>query len=711
MAAQVGSGKDVVTVVLLRLLAVLMTGFILHSHSQSIGVLTYIVLGILFLSNVILFLPVGGFKFDTARRNLHFLDGILLPVSVMGAGSIPAEVQIVFIISILFSMGAGWGLAPAFSLTSVIMVETYASSAGWTGFAAGSAKYVTHLLAFLGVAVFGAYISTWSRRKEREIGQMQDLLTQKESIIGGAAKTISYWMNIYETAARGVPSGVVLYDSGMRVVFVNDAFSRLIGEEPSKMLSQTPSHYLPEKLLGELGIRKKLQNILNTGEIIEPEEMVFSSNTGEEKEVIFRALPIQDESGRVEFVIAVFDDLSEIRHVHRQLMDSEQQYRSLFMNIPDSVVVFSLGDGAVLVHNQQFEDLTGCSAKELKDMNFSDFFPEGNLQTVVRKFIYQLGKTEDLSAPIEIDMIMPNGNVLDAEVVFEPYFVGGEVLGVQAIIRDITARKTAETELVRQKVQARLAIKKMLEEKRVAEELRKLDTLKTEFVSMASHELRTPMASIKGALSLLADDIKDKSQQKWLDMALKNVDRLTLLLNDTLDVAKIEAGRFRLRMMDVDLSSLVEQICKEYSIKAKETGHQLIYEEGDAHVRVYADAEATRRVLINLIGNALFHTPSGSRIEVRVFNCDEEKMGCVSVKDNGPGIPKEDIDRIFIKFYQVDRKVGEGSKGTGLGLPICKGLVEQMKGSLRVESEIDKSSTFTVCIPKNKPIEKNNLRD
>jgi PAS domain S-box-containing protein len=581
-------------------------------------------------------------------------------------------------------------------------VNTLFALSEHTDYHVGSSTYNIYLLILLFAAVLGVCLAAMFRAKEKRIEAMRDKLRKQESIIGGAADTISYWMNIYETAVRGIPTGIVLYDKDMHIVLVNDAFSRMIGEKPGELMAKTPSQYFPEKVVSELGLGKKLSHVRDSGELVGPQEIELTTSQGDSRVIMFRAFPIYDKEGIINFVLAVFDDISELRRAHSELAESERQYRSLFMNIPDAVVVFSLADGSLLIHNQQFEDLTGYSANEIRDKNFADFFPEDNLQSVVRKFIYRIGQDTKLSAPMELKMAIAGAEELDAETMFEPYFVGDEPVGIQAVIRDVTDRKTAEAEAVRRKVQTRLALKKMFEEKRVADELRKVDALKSEFVSMASHELRTPMASIKGALSLLADESAgpiSKQQRKWVDMALKNVDRLTMLLNDTLDVAKIEAGRFPLYPKEISLSSIVEQVGSEYSVKARQTGRSISMECPETPVRAYADAEACRRVLINLVGNALFHTPAGSKIEIRAYYTEEDGMSCIAVSDNGKGIAPENLARIFERFFQADRDVGEGPKGTGLGLAICKGLVEQMGGRIWAESEVGKGATFYFALP------------
>jgi PAS domain S-box-containing protein len=701
-----GTGfRSVLSLVTLRLFALVAACAVIWHFAYPPGLLFYTVFGILFLSNAFLAV-VAKESLQVTAKYLYVADGILLPLMATGAGSAATEIQIVFVVAILASTASAWIPAPLVSFLSGAAVFSVLELGSRAGYGFGSAAYYVNLFILFSISALGVYLSTVFRTSEKQIGSMREEIEKKESLIGGAADTISYWMNIYETAVHGIPSGIVLHDNKMRIVLVNDAFSRMIDEKPAELMSRTPSQYLPERMIGDLGLRKKLEHVLDAGEFVEPQEITLTTQQGDSKLLVFRAFPIYDKKGEINFVLAVFDDISELRKAHKELAESERQYRSLFMNIPDAVVVFSMANGSLLIHNQELEDLTGYSANELREKNFSDFFPEGDLQSVVREFIYKIGRDTRLSAPIELNMTISSAEELDVEVTFEPYFVGDEPLGIQAVIKDVTQRKTAEAEAVRRKVQTRLALKKMMEEKRIADELRKVDVMKSEFVSMASHELRTPMASIKGALSLLTDGSAgavSKQQRKWIDMALKNVDRLTVLLNDTLDVAKIESGKFPLYPKEIDIGSLAQQVGSEYSVKAAQSGHTISVEKTKSPVRAYADAEALRRILINLVGNAISHTPEGSKISIRAHYRDKDKMPCIAVEDNGDGISPENLEKIFERFFQTERQVGEGAKGTGLGLAICKGLVEQMGGGIWVESEAGKGAAFYFTLPARPP--------
>jgi signal transduction histidine kinase/GGDEF domain-containing protein len=241
---------------------------------------------------------------------------------------------------------------------------------------------------------------------------------------------------------------------------------------------------------------------------------------------------------------------------------------------------------------------------------------------------------------------------------------------------------------------------------RANQEFRKIDEMKSEFVSVASHELRTPLATIKNAIQLIlrgkAGEINE-TQSNFLSMAEKNINRLTSILNDILDLSRIESGRTEMKSEELDLREVIEFIFSSLKPQADAKSIQLTKEIAAGFPLVYADREKIEQILTNLIGNSVKFTPEGGKISVlaRVFD-EAGKMVAISVSDSGIGIPGDQLDKVFKKFYQVEGSLHRSSGGTGLGLAITKGLVEAGEGTIWVESEVGKGSTFTFTLPVSK---------
>jgi len=232
-------------------------------------------------------------------------------------------------------------------------------------------------------------------------------------------------------------------------------------------------------------------------------------------------------------------------------------------------------------------------------------------------------------------------------------------------------------------------------------ELQKLDKLKSDFVSTVSHELRTPLTITKEGISLILDEITGKindQQRRYLNIARDNIDRLSRLINDLLDMSKIEAGKIELKKSLVEITNFVKETCARWELEFKKKKQNFTLLKPGSKIFIYLDQDKIERVLNNLISNAVKYSCGGCNIQVELK--DEKDFVEISVTDNGKGIAKEDLPKVFSKFYQFGRTEGPGEKGTGLGLAITKELVEMHQGTIEVDSDLGKGSKFTFTLPK-----------
>ena len=267
-----------------------------------------------------------------------------------------------------------------------------------------------------------------------------------------------------------------------------------------------------------------------------------------------------------------------------------------------------------------------------------------------------------------------------------------------------------------------LRLRKVLEEKqrfvklkdfadqleRTNQELRKIDSMKSEFVSVASHELRTPLAAIKNAVQLILSGKTGEinaHQEKFLSMAERNINRLTNILNDLLNLSRIESGKIDLKFENTALGEIIEIAASSLRPHADVKSIQIDVEIPESLPTIYGDQEKIEQILTNLIGNAIKFTPNGGKILISAKPLFQDQRGgygdmvAVSVKDSGIGIPAEHLKALFEKFHQVEGSLQRSVSGTGLGLAITKGLVEAHQGKILVESEVEKGSTFTFTLP------------
>lgn len=241
---------------------------------------------------------------------------------------------------------------------------------------------------------------------------------------------------------------------------------------------------------------------------------------------------------------------------------------------------------------------------------------------------------------------------------------------------------------------------------------RELEMMKLDFVSMAAHELRTPITAIRGYLSLLSRDssstLSDQGKQS-IERAKSSTSQLVGLISNLLNVTKIERGTLNMALEKIDWAKTVQEILHDHEFGAEEKQISLKYEGPDEGVFVLADEIAMREVVNNLVANAINYTDPDGNITVSVRG--EQSSVVTAVRDDGAGIPPNAIDRLFTKFYRVKGGIASGSGGTGLGLYISRSIVELHKGTIGVESEMGKGSVFTVTLPAFDEIQYKELRN
>ena len=240
---------------------------------------------------------------------------------------------------------------------------------------------------------------------------------------------------------------------------------------------------------------------------------------------------------------------------------------------------------------------------------------------------------------------------------------------------------------------------------------KEIDRMKSEFISVASHEMKTPLTSIKNAVDLIlkrkTGDITEE-QEKFLSMAKRNIDRLVGLINDLLDISKIESGKMELHFADMDIRECVENVINTFEPLADEKSISLKTVLDPEVPTIRADAARIDEVMINLVGNAIKFTPENGTVTIdihKVKDLPDMPDGVngfveVSVVDNGIGIPEEVIDHVFDKFYQVESSLSmQNRMGSGLGLAISKYTVEAHGGRIVCKSKEGEGSTFSFTVP------------
>ena len=367
---------------------------------------------------------------------------------------------------------------------------------------------------------------------------------------------------------------------------------------------------------------------------------------------------------------------------------------------PDAIMQVD-AEGKIILLNRVAEDMFGYTRGELLGQPVETLIPQElrGRHHSHRDHYRQHPMTRAMGSGLALEGIRKDGSRFPVEISLSPSATS-DGFRITAIIRDITERRMVEERLrrVQEEYTQRLA-ETNAELEMTNRELERANRLKTEFLASMSHELRTPLHTIIGFSELLGEELEgplNEKQKRFVQHIHKESLHLLELINDILDISKIEAGRLELRREAFDFASLVAESLASVRALAEAKSQQL---EAALDVAPAVDADRLRikQVLVNLLSNAIKFTPDGGRIRVEAGV--QEASVAVSVSDTGVGIPEEELDFIFDKFHQVGATTKGVREGTGLGLAITKRLVEEHGGTIRVESQPKRGSTFIFTIP------------
>jgi PAS domain S-box-containing protein len=367
----------------------------------------------------------------------------------------------------------------------------------------------------------------------------------------------------------------------------------------------------------------------------------------------------------------------------------------LFTNMANSspIGIYIIQDGKIRYTNPKLQEVTGYSEDELVGMDsLALVLPE--YRNIARENAVKMLKGER-SAPYEFRAANKAGEARWILSTIAPIYHQGKQAALGNYM-DITERKLMEQQ-----------IKQQMEELQEAyQKLKELDKLKDSFLSTVSHELRTPLTSIKSFSEILLNYDEDRETQKeFLNIINQESDRLTRLINDFLDLSKIEAGRVQWETAEMSLPEAIKTALNATQALSIQMKLKVDTTLDPDLPTVWCDKDRLVQVVTNLLSNAIKFTPEGGTIQVKaqMLNGKEPEadsgMVRVSVTDSGIGIAPKDHESIFEKFRQVGDTLSGKPKGTGLGLPICKEIVEHYGGRLWVESELGKGSTFSFTVP------------
>ncbi|MGE5706992.1 MAG: PAS domain S-box protein [Bacteroidota bacterium] len=532
----------------------------------------------------------------------------------------------------------------------------------WIGF---SIAGMLHIFSGLGMIMF--VLETKTQELEREIRERQRVegrLQERERLLS--------------QITDHVRDLVALADADGRFQYVSPSFQRILG-------------YAPEDLLGRWIF-----------EIVHPDDLVivadaytkgYRHNTS--GFASFRYLHkdghylwvesagnlVSDEKGEIVGAVFANRDITDRKQAEEALRQSEERYRNLFEQAMDGIFLADRA-GRFLDANASACRMAGYSLEELKERTVFDLHRPVEHAHLLAD-MDKRWQGEALSG--EWSMVRKDGSLLPVEMSIN---VTSSGLG-QAFLRDISDRKKAEQEkecLLREQV----------------ETLRETDRMKDEFLSVISHELRTPLNAIIGFASLLSDGVMgglSDPQRNCIEKVLSGSDQMLRLVDDLLDYARIQAKKLTILPEWTDYPVLVQEAISLLEPLATEKGICISTEVPEGLVSL--DERRIRQVLTNLLSNAIKFTPPGGQIRVTAFR--EGDALVTEVRDTGIGIASEDLSKLFTPFKQLDMGLTRKAGGTGLGLSVCRGIVQGHGGIIVVESPgLGQGATFRFTLPQEK---------
>lgn len=450
------------------------------------------------------------------------------------------------------------------------------------------------------------------------------------------------------------------------IIEANKAAKTLYGLDNNVTYAKKPINLLygmDERAVGDL-----LTNIANIGIAVDQTDLVIGENRLT-VEIIARAFDIAQEK----YLLISIKDLSERVQYERKLEEYARNLKKFQLSVENSSdqIIITDPDGIIIYANKSLHTITGFTPEDAMGKKAGTSGLWGGLmdQEFYRQ-MWETIKTQKVTFEGEFKNKKKDGTEYDAAASITPILdERGTVLFFVAVERDITKAK-------------------------------EIDRAKTEFVSLASHQLRTPLSAINWYTEMLLEEDSGKindTQREYLNEIYRGNKRMVDLVNSLLNVSRIDMGTFDINTEPTNIVDMAKEVVKELTPAMKGKNLQL-KEEYDTIPMVMLDQKLTRIILQNLISNAFKYTPSKGVVEISVKRYDE-KCITIMVKDTGYGIPKSQQDKMFTKLFRADNVQSLDTEGTGLGLYIVKSIIDNAGGKISFESEENKGSTFTVQLP------------
>ncbi len=497
-------------------------------------------------------------------------------------------------------------------------------------------------------------------------------------------------------ALMSVSECVSITDVNDRIIFVNEAFLKTYG-------------YIEEELRGkDMTIFRSPNNNPDVVKKIQPAtlaggwhgELMNRRKDGTDFPIYLSTSAVRDEHGGIVAMVGIASDIREQKEAENKLRNSEAQFRSVWEYSSDGMRL-SDENGTVLNVNHAFCTMMDVKPEEIIGMPLSAVYTPSLRDNVLTK-VKQRFSAEDIEAHMERNLVLRSGRTISVEVSNSIITRENGQSVLLSIFRDVTERQKAELKI---KEQMKVIEVQNIELAKAHDKAMEATKAKSAFLASMSHELRTPLNAIIGYSEMLIEEINDDGETRYRDdlekirLAGKN---LLGLINEVLDLSKIEAGRMELYLERFDLKMLINEAAATVQPLMTKNGNTFVLNIGEEISTVRLDMTKVRQILFNLISNASKFTQNGTiTLSAGVLRSSDHSSTNIFLKvsDTGIGITEEQKTKLFKEFSQADSSTTRRYGGTGLGLAITKHFCDMMHGSIEVESMPNKGTVFTVILP------------
>ncbi|MGO9377018.1 MAG: PAS domain S-box protein [Dissulfurispiraceae bacterium] len=476
-----------------------------------------------------------------------------------------------------------------------------------------------------------------------------------------------------ESTLNAIDDIFYAYDLNGKLLICNEALSRITGYSYEELHSMTPTDFFAEK--DRKLISKSIGIVLKEGHVKQEAYLVLKDHRQIPYE--FLGSVIKDHYGNNSGFAGMARDITERKKIEQKIINAKKEWENTFDAITELIFIHD-SDGRIIRANRAYEQMAGMSPADFVGRPYNEIFPKTDIPDDICKKAVNSGVAA--LREITIDSL---GKAFSVRM-YPKLDDNGKYLYSVHVMQDITERK------------------KMREAKIMKEMAEAANKAKSDFLASMSHEFRTPLNAIIGFSELMATGLSgpltDQQKEHVTDIFTSG-QHLLSLINDILDLSKVEAGKMELEMKEFNIKRLVETSLALFKEKAYKQSLQITFEIAQGLETMIGDERKIKQVLFNLLGNAVKFTPAGGIIKVEVTLADDKELFRYSVHDTGIGISTEDQNKLFKPFQQIDTRLTRKYKGTGLGLSLCKELVELHGGRIWVESEAGKGSNFIFVIP------------